>query len=137
MKKNQDRTDADSTISQLKSEVQQFISDRDWEQFHDPKNVAMALASEVGELLDLFRWVRSEKSFQVLEDEEMRTAVRMELADITMFLVDLASICEIDLTESVSEKMKINASRYPVEKARGIAKKYTQLGETNQDPASD
>ncbi|MGB1926022.1 MAG: nucleotide pyrophosphohydrolase [Rubripirellula sp.] len=131
------KTDADATILQLKNDVQKFIADRDWEQFHDPKNVAMALASEVGELLDLFRWIRSEKSFQVLEDEEMRTAVRMELADITMFLVDLASICEIDLTASVAEKMKINASRYPIEKARGIAKKYTQLGETENDPPSN
>ncbi len=133
MNRSENQTDSNTTITHLKNQVQRFIRDRDWEQFHDPKNVSMALASEVGELLDLFRWISSEKSFQVLEDEGIRTAVRLELADITMFLVDLANICDIDLASAVTEKMGINADRYPIEKAKGIAKKYTQLGESSQD----
>lgn len=125
-----------TTVNHLKDRVKEFISDRDWGQFHDPKNVSMALASEVGELLDLFRWVKSEDSFRVLEDDETRDAVRMEIADIAMFLVDFASICNIDLTTAIDEKMRINALRYPVEQAKGISKKYTELGKVAKDPQS-
>ena len=110
-----------------------FIKEREWQPFHDPKNVAMALASEVGELLDLFRWVKSDQAFKLLEDQETLGSVREELADIAMFIFDFATICDIDLTEAVNEKMRLNAKRYPIEKARGIAKKYNQLGEAQQD----
>lgn len=136
MASSQFQGDEVTTVNHLKDRVREFISDRDWGQFHDPKNVSMALASEVGELLDLFRWVKSEDSFQVLEDDETRDAVRMEIADIAMFLVDFASICNIDLTTAIDEKMRINALRYPVEQAKGIAKKYTELGKVTKDPQS-
>ena len=95
------QTDENTTIEQIKGEVREFISDRDWEQFHDPKNVAMALASEVGELLDIFRWVKSDDSFNILSDKDTYHDVQMELADIAMFLMDLATICEVDLTRAV------------------------------------
>ncbi len=134
MPSSSSKLDDVTTVDHLKSQVKRFIADRDWEQFHDPKNVSMALASEVGELLDLFRWVRSEDSFRVLEDEETFNAVRMEIADIAMFLVDFASICKIDLSTAIDEKMQINAARYPIEKSRGIATKYTDLGTRKQDP---
>lgn len=136
MASSQFQGDEVTTVNHLKDRVREFISDRDWGQFHDPKNVSMALASEVGELLDLFRWVKSEDSFQVLEDDETRDAVRMEIADIAMFLVDFASICNIDLTTAIDEKMRINALRYPVEQAKGIAKKYTELGKVAKAPQS-
>lgn len=136
MASSQFQGDEVTTVNHLKDRVREFISDRDWGQFHDPKNVSMALASEVGELLDLFRWVKSEDSFQVLEDDETRDAVRMEIADIAMFLVDFASICNIDLTTAIDEKMRINALRYPVEQAKGISKKYTELGKVAKDPQS-
>ena len=136
MASSQFQGDEVTTVNHLKDRVREFISDRDWGQFHDPKNVSMALASEVGELLDLFRWVKSEDSFRVLEDDETRDAVRMEIADIAMFLVDFASICNIDLTTAIDEKMRINALRYPVEQAKGIAKKYTELGKVAKDTQS-
>ena len=126
-------TDSDTTIQQLKDSVMDFIKEREWQPFHDTKNVAMALASEVGELLDLFRWVKSDQAFKLLEDQETLGSVREELADIAMFIFDFATICDIDLTEAVNEKMRLNAKRYPIEKARGIAKKYNQLGEAQQD----
>ena len=126
-------TDSDTTIQQLKDSVMDFIKEREWQPFHDPKNVAMALASEVGELLDLFRWVKSDQAFKLLEDQETLGSVREELADIAMFIFDFATICDIDLTEAVNEKMRLNAKRYPIEKARGIAKKYNQLDEAQQD----
>ena len=134
MPSSSSKLDDVTTVDHLKSQVKRFIADRDWDQFHDPKNVSMALASEVGELLDLFRWVRSEDSFRVLEDEETFNAVRMEIADIAMFLVDFASICKIDLSTAIDEKMQINAARYPIEESRGIATKYTDLGTRKQDP---
>ena len=134
MPSSSSKLDDVTTVDHLKSQVKRFIADRDWEQFHDPKNVSMALASEVGELLDLFRWVRSEDSFRVLEDEETFKAVRMEIADIAMFLVDFASICKIDLSTAIDEKMQINAARYPIEESRGIATKYTDLGTRKQNP---
>ena len=136
MASSQFQGDEVTTVNHLKDRVREFISDRDWGQFHDPKNVSMALASEVGELLDLFRWVKSEDSFRVLEDDETRDAVRMEIADIAMFLVDFASICNIDLTTAIDEKMRINASRYPINQAKGIAKKYTELGKVAEDSQS-
>ena len=81
-------TDSDTTIQQLKDSVMDFIKEREWQPFHDPKNVAMALASEVGELLDLFRWVKSDQAFKLLEDQETLGSVREELADIAMFIFD-------------------------------------------------
>ena len=126
-------TDSDTTIQQIKDSVMEFITEREWQPFHDPKNVAMALASEVGELLDLFRWVKSDQAFKLLEDKETLSSVREELADIAMFIFDFATICDIDLTEAVNEKMRLNAKRYPIEKARGLAKKYTQLGDAARD----
>ena len=131
---NHQQTDENTTIEQIKGEVREFISDRDWEQFHDPKNVTMALASEVGELLDIFRWVKSDDSFNILSDKDTYHDVQMELADIAMFLMDLATICEVDLTSAVMEKIKINNQRYPIEKARGIAEKYTKLAARSDKP---
>ncbi|MDB4339010.1 nucleotide pyrophosphohydrolase [Rubripirellula sp.] len=133
MSVNPQKTDQLTTIQDVKDAVQDFIDARDWQPFHDPKNVAMAMASEVGELLDLFRWVRSDEAFDVLRDPDDRLAVQDELADITMFLVDFANICDIDIAQAVQRKMQINNDRYPVEKAKGTAKKYTEFEVDAQD----
>ncbi len=105
----------------------QFVRERDWEQFHTPKNLAMALAGESGELLELFQWLSPEQSKHVADDPKRAEMLRHEMADIFFYLARLADHFEIDLEAAVWEKMERNAQRYPAELSRGKATKYTEL----------
>lgn len=100
-----------------------FAAAREWEQFHTPKNLAMSLAIEAGEVMEHFQWTAAAPEM----DEAARKAVALELADVFSYLLRLASVLEIDLAAALAEKMAINAQRYPVEKARGSAAKYDAL----------
>ncbi|MGI9472770.1 MAG: MazG-like family protein, partial [Rubripirellula sp.] len=86
-----------------------------------------AMTSEVGELADLFRWVDSQRSLELAKSAEYSSQVAQELADIVMFAVEFASVCEIDLAAAVADKLELNARKYPVEKAKGSSKKYDRL----------
>lgn len=112
----------DSLIS-LRDALRQFAAEREWDQFHTPKNLAMAMSVEAAEVLEHFQWV-SESS--VLQIEELGE-VRMELADVLLYLVRLADRLGINLYAAAQDKMKLNATKYPVEQARGSSKKYTKL----------
>jgi|LauGreDrversion4_2_1035121.scaffolds.fasta_scaffold00767_2 NTP pyrophosphatase (non-canonical NTP hydrolase) len=116
-----------SDISDLQFEIQQFSAARDWKQFHDPKNLAMAIAVEVGELMEHFRWSSNHQSRNILVDPTAREAVEHELADVMILLLEFASETEIDIATVVRRKLAINASRYPVDKAKGSALKYDRL----------
>ena len=120
-------SDQTTTIADVKNAIERFVDARDWKQFHDPKNVAMALASEVGELLEHFRWVKSHEAFDVVQDPRSAEAVASELADVVIFALDFATICGIDVAQAVDHKLKLNEQRYPVEKAKGTATKYDRL----------
>jgi dCTP diphosphatase len=109
----------------LRRRLAEFAAERDWERFHSPKNLAMALAAEAGELLEHFQWLTEEQSAALAP--EQREAVALELADIQLYLVRLADRLGIDLIEAAHRKIGINAGKYPVEKARGLARKYTEL----------
>jgi dCTP diphosphatase len=109
----------------LRRRLAEFAAERDWERFHSPKNLAMALAAEAGELLEHFQWLTEGQSAALAP--EQHEAVAMELADIQLYLVRLADRLGIDLIEAAHRKIAINAGKYPVEKARGIARKYTEL----------
>jgi dCTP diphosphatase len=103
----------------------EFAAERDWERFHSPKNLAMALAAESGELLEHFQWLTEAQS-AALPPEELE-AVALELADIQLYLVRLADRLGIDLLAAAHRKIGLNAEKYPIEKARGHARKYTEL----------
>ncbi|MFC9335454.1 nucleotide pyrophosphohydrolase [Arthrobacter sp. NPDC057009] len=115
------------SIESLTAQLRHFAQDRDWEQFHTPKNLAMALSGEAGELLALFQWLRDEQVSEWFEDPANRTAVEHEMADIFGYLLRLADVLDIDLESSLRAKIGINAQKYPVELARGNALKYTAL----------
>ena len=113
-------------IAKIQEFQRQFAKERDWEQFHTPKNLSMALAAEVGELLEIFQWLTAEQSDN-LKELEKKNDVSEELADITYYVLRIADMMNIDLEKAVWDKMKKNADKYPVSKAKGNAKKYTEL----------
>jgi len=122
-------TDQDTTLQELKDLVEQFCKERDWDQFHDPKNLAEAMTIEAAELLEIFRWKDGESSLEVLKDKRGRERVADELSDVLYFILRFAQLYEIDLSSSFRKKLAKNARRYPIEKARGRAEKYTELEE--------
>jgi dCTP diphosphatase len=97
----------------LEQELQAFADARDWNRFHSPKNLVMALTGEVGELVELFQWLSEEQSKAIMGDAKVAKAVRHEIADVLLYLVRLSSTLGIDLNEAVNEKMAINAEKYP------------------------
>jgi NTP pyrophosphatase (non-canonical NTP hydrolase) len=113
-------------VAPLQRAVARFAHDRDWGPFHSPKNLAMALTGEVGELVELFQWLTEEASHEVGHNPATARPVRDELADVLIYLVRLAAVLEVDLDEAVRSKLEANALKYPVERARGNARKSTQ-----------
>jgi NTP pyrophosphatase (non-canonical NTP hydrolase) len=114
-----------STVAELTKEICAFRDARDWQQFHNPKELAVAITAEAGELLQHFVWqnpVQSER--RVVERHD---AIASEIADVAILLFELADNCGIDLAQAVRDKLARNAERYPVEKARGSNKKYSEL----------
>jgi dCTP diphosphatase len=120
-------TDATTTIGQVKERVLAFAKERDWEQFHAPKNLSMALAAEAAELMEHFLWVSPEASREVVTDPVKREKIAEELADIVIYALEFANITGLDVAAAIKVKMAQNAKKYPVEKARGRADKYTEL----------
>ena len=114
-------------VAPLQRAVAAFARERDWEPFHSPKNLAMALTGEVGELVELFQWLSEDASREVARDPATARRVRDELADVLVYLVRLAAVLEVDLDEAVRSKLAANALKYPVQAARGTARKYTEL----------
>lgn len=111
----------------LHSEIEKFITDRDWDQFHSVKNLSMALSVEASELVELFQWMTEEKSNLLKEDPVLMEKVRDEVADILFFLMRISAKADINLEAALLAKLKKNAEKYPVEKSRGTSKKYTDL----------
>lgn len=103
--------------------IHEFMKARDWEQFYSPKNLAMALAGEVGELVAEFQWLTEAESYQARVDGPLRNRVSMELADVAIYLRLLADAIGVDLTEVVEAKLVANDARYPAEEVRGSASK--------------
>ena len=112
-------------LKSIQQKIIEFRDERDWAQFHDPKNLAEALSIEAGELLENFLWKTTEQS-RNLSTEKLKN-VSEELADIFIFLTYLSEEYKIDLLKAVEKKIAVNEAKYPVEKAKGSAKKYTAL----------
>lgn len=114
-----------TTIEDLKQSVRAFIDERDWQKFHTPKNISMALAVEAAELMELFTWVTTEES--IAELEKKREQVEHEAADVFAYLLSLCAHYDIDLAEAFEKKQKLNGAKYPIEKSKGRSTKYTDL----------
>lgn len=114
--------DAQITLQQLKSRMAEFVHERDWEQFHVPKNLSMALAVEASELMELFQWADAQESWEILRTQ--REKVEQELADVLAYTLSFANACDIDLADAFMRKLVLNAQKYPVEKAKGKSDKY-------------
>ncbi|HET9693985.1 MAG TPA: nucleotide pyrophosphohydrolase [Steroidobacteraceae bacterium] len=109
-------------MEELASRLADFARERDWDQFHSPKNLAMALAGEVGELLEHFQWLTEAQSRELPPD--VQDAVALELADVLLYLVRLADKLGVDLAAAAERKIGLNAARYPADAVRGSARKH-------------
>jgi len=108
----------------LRERLARFASERDWDQFHSPKNLSMALIAETAELIEHFQWLSEEDSKNL--DAEKQQAVTMELADIFIFLIRVADKLDVNLADAAWKKIEINEARYPVEKVKGSAKRASE-----------
>lgn len=115
---------SDNYLDEVQQRLLKFAQDRDWEQFHAPKNLAMALAVEAGELMEHFQWL-SEAQSEVL-DENKRQEVAYELADVMIYGLRLAERLGVNLAQVIDEKIRINEQKYPADRVRGSANKYTE-----------
>jgi dCTP diphosphatase len=107
--------------------LRSFVKEREWEQFHSPKNLVMALSAEVGELSAIFRWLSVEEATCAMNHAQQASSIRDELADILICAFRLADILELDLNSAIWTKLKQNAEKYPADLARGTAAKYSDL----------
>jgi dCTP diphosphatase len=120
-------------LGEIRSRLREFSAAREWEQFHTPKNLAMALAGEAGELIAELQWLSDTEIARQLSDGELRKRLADETADVLLYLVRLADVCGIDLVEAAHSKVTRNESRYPEHFARGVATKYNELSSTDGD----
>lgn len=116
---------SDSSVAGLTALVRSFADSRDWQQFHTVRNLVLAVAGETGELAAEFQWISDENVVSALQDPDKRVAVGSELADVFIYLLRLADVTGIDLAEELKKKIAINEKRYPIDKAKGSAAKYT------------
>ena len=112
-------------IKEIQEKLAKFAEERDWDQFHSPKNLVMALTSEVGELNEFFQWLTEDQS-SMKDDSNKTDEIRQEIADIFIYLLRLADKLDIDIEEAIREKIEINAKKYPIDLAKGNATKYNQ-----------
>lgn len=117
------RSESQSDLVALRNEAREFVNERDWQQFQTPKNLAIALSVEASELLEPFQWLQT-GSITELREEKLQD-VRHEMADVLIYLIRLADELQVDLYSAVKEKMVLNRQKYPVEKVKGDARKYS------------
>ena len=114
------------TVQQLKEKVKKFIRERDWEQFHSPKNLSMSISIEAAELMEHFQWTNTVgEAVKVLKDKRKRSEIEDEVADIAIYLIDFCNLYNVDLEKAVFKKMKKNAKKYPAKLVKGKMEKYT------------
>lgn len=111
--------DQSTSVADLKSLLATFVSERDWDQFHSPKNLSMSLAIEVAELMEHFQWITVEASREIVHDPAHREDISDELADCLSYILAIANTANIDLAAALEAKMKKNAQKYPADQCRG------------------
>lgn len=112
-------------IEELQAALRQFAEDRDWGRFHTPRNLAASLSIEAAEVLEHFQWLTDEQSRQLTEEQRLK--VGHEIADVLLYLLQLSDKLGIDPLEAAREKLAINAAKYPVDRAKGSSRKYTEF----------
>ena len=115
-------------LENLKLKLREFSKERDWEQFHNPKNLATALSVEASELLEIFQW-SNDGGLKEIDNPDKRQEIEKEIADIFNYLVKLVDILDIDLEEAALNKIKENAEKYPIETSKGKSLKYTEFND--------
>lgn len=113
-------------IKAIQKKIAIFAEERDWEQFHNPKNLSMALAVEAAELLEIFQWLTEEQSKDIINSEKSMAHVKEEIADVFLFLARLADKLDIDIEKVALDKIEINRIKYPIELSKGNAEKYNR-----------
>lgn len=121
------RSEPSDRLSALLAEIRAFVAEREWNQYHTPKNLAAAVAVEAGELLGHFRWLSPEESTAILDDPVKRRAIESEIADVLILALEMADVCGVDPVTAIRAKLAVNASRYPVERSKGRHAKYDEL----------
>ena len=111
--------DNTTTVAELRAVLAKFLAERDWQRYHDAKNLSMSIAIEAAELMEHFQWIRSDELDKLLEDADRRAEITDELADISCYVLSLANALEIDLSSAVMNKVAKNAQKYPIEQFRG------------------
>lgn len=114
------------SIRDLEKQVQLFCEEREWDQFHNPKDLAIGISTEANELLDLFRFKSNDEMIQLFADLEKKQKVEDEIADVLFFILRFAQMHQIDLVSALENKIEKNALKYPVEKAKGSNRKYNE-----------
>lgn len=109
-----------TTLKELQEKVKQFNLERDWDQFHNPKDLLVALVSEVGELADCYRWLSDKEMDDIHSHPAKKQKVKEEIADIIMYLLTLSYKIDIDIAEAVQEKVEKNKNKYPVSRSKGV-----------------
>jgi NTP pyrophosphatase (non-canonical NTP hydrolase) len=124
-------SDVDTTIADLRSEIADFVHEREWERFHNPKDLASAITIEAAELMEIILWKGPQEVNQVMGQQEARDSIEEELADIVILCLSLANRMRIDIADAVTAKIASNEAKYPADQVRGRADKYTNY---SRDP---
>ena len=119
--------DNTTTISDLKKMIQMFCEERDWDQFHNPKDLAIGISTEANELLDIFRFKSNEQMIEMFGDDIAKTHIKDEIADVLFFVFRFAQMNDLDLDDCITEKLQKNSQKYTVEKCKGKNLKYTEM----------
>lgn len=119
-------------IDKMQEKIRQIVAERDWEKFHNPKNLSMSLLLEASELMEIFQWLNEKESYEIRNNPEKMDEIRDELADVFFWVIRIADHFKIDLDQAFWNKMKKNEAKYPVHLAKGVSTKYTELKE--RDP---
>ena len=114
-------------IKNIQKQLSDFANERDWDQFHNPKNLSMALSVEASELVEIFQWLKAEESNS--PDQRQTEEINSEVADIAMYLLRFCSVLGIDLEKAIESKLERNSEKYPVNLSKGNAQKYNQRGD--------
>jgi len=114
-----------TTFQEIKNRIKQFIKERDWEQFHSPKNLSMSIAIEAAELMEHFQWLTIEQSKKLLKNKKKREEIEDELADIAIYIIDFCNLFNINIEKSIISKLDKTAKKYPTHIVKGKIHKYT------------
>ena len=119
--------DSKTNISKLRQLAQEFVDERDWNKYHNPKDLAISIAIEAAELMELFQWIEQREVKKMAEDDHNLLRIKEELADVMILCLNMVNTLDIDLSQAIAEKIDKNKAKYPAELVRGNYRKYTQL----------